>query len=198
VKVNFTWKLDNLPRTIDKSVSAGLAVAAQVIVNGVKEGFGSNANRGPSSPGQPPNSQRGGAGLKGSIKQSAVVARRTSVFTTFIYARTQEKGGWVTAKPGGFLTIPLSDKAKTRSRMAKGARGIAANTLILRSKRGNLIVFEKRGKRKPKLIPHYLLRKAVYLPARPFMRPGFMKSKDLALREFVRVASQTMQREIAS
>lgn len=196
MKVNFTWKLPDMPRTIDKSVEAGLGVAAQVIVNGVKEGFGSNAARGPSAPGQPPNRQT--SRLAGSIKRSPVVARRTSVFTTIIYARKQEDGGWITAKPGGYLTIPLSDKAKTRSRNAKGARGVAPQTLILRSKKGNLIIFEKKGKRKPKLIPHYLLRKAVYLPARPFMRPGFMKSKDLAIREFVRVASETFTKDITA
>lgn len=195
MKVNFTWKLPNLPRSIDKSAEVGLVGAGQIIANGIRGGFGSSPNRSPSAPGSPPNRQT--SNLAGSIRRSPAVARRTSVFTTVIYSRIQEFGGTINAK-GGYLPIPISDKAKTRSRNAKGARGIAPETLILRSKRGNLIIFEKRGKRNPKLIPHYVLKKSVTLPARPFMRPGFMKYKDAATREFVRLASETLAREITS
>ncbi len=71
------------------------------------------------------------------------------------YARIHEKGGRIRAKKK-FLTIPFP-----------GVKGLARNfpdSFIIKSKKGNLLIVEKRGKQGFK--PLFSLKKEVNIPAR--------------------------------
>lgn len=72
------------------------------------------------------------------------------------YARIHEKGGKIRAKRAKMLTIPLP-----------GVKGRAANypdAFIIKSKKGNILIVERRGKKG--LRPLFALKKEVSMPAR--------------------------------
>jgi len=83
-----------------------------------------------------------------------------------------ETGGVITASGGGYLTIPLP--------AALDARGVPIyqnsrdwpNTFVQRSRKGNLIIFQKRGTAKP--VPLYVLKHSVRLRPRLKMQEEFM------------------------
>lgn len=82
------------------------------------------------------------------------------------YARIQEKGGKIKAKKK-FLTIPLP-----------GVKGTAANfpdAFIIKSKKGNLLIVEKRGK--TGLKPLFALKKEVTIPARYWLSKSIKEMK---------------------
>lgn len=83
------------------------------------------------------------------------------------YARIQEFGGIINAKPGGWLTVPLPAALDAR-RVARRARTYP-NTFIQRSRRGNLLIFQRRGK---EIVPLFVLRKQVRLPGIKYGRRG--------------------------
>lgn len=83
------------------------------------------------------------------------------------YARIQEYGGVVNAKPGGWLTVPLPAALDARG-VARRARTYP-NTFIQRSRRGNLLIFQKQGK---EIVPLFVLRKQVRLPGIGYGRKG--------------------------
>lgn len=197
MNVQFKWKMPNLPGSMERAINAGLISGAEVIKGSVFNQFGSSSKRGVASPpGTPPNRQTGN--LARSIRRNNPQNRRIQVFTTNIYAPVHERGLTITAKRSQYLTIPLSEKAKTRARSGKGARGVAPKTIIIRSRKGNLLIMGVAGRKGKTLTPHYVLKKQVKMPKRPFMLPGFAKSVNAATDAFARVAAETLTREIVA
>jgi len=87
------------------------------------------------------------------------------------YARIHEKGGRIKAKKK-FLTIPLP-----------GVKGRAANfpdAFIIKSKKGNLLIVEKKGKDGFK--PLFALKKEVDIPARHWLSQSIKEMKPDLLR----------------
>ena len=87
------------------------------------------------------------------------------------YARIHEKGGRIKAKKK-FLTIPLP-----------GVKGRAANfpdAFIIKSKKGNLLIVEKRGDKG--LRPLFALKKEVTIPARHWLSQSIREMKPDLLR----------------
>lgn len=83
-----------------------------------------------------------------------------------------ETGGTIRPKNKKFLTIPLPD--------AQNSRGIAPpfarqwkNTFVAETKKGNLIIFQRRA---TKIVPLYLLKKSVTIKPRLGLRTELMKS----------------------
>lgn len=75
------------------------------------------------------------------------------------YARIHEKGGTIKPKKAKMLTIPLP-----------GIKGVAANypdAFIITSKKGNVLLVEKKGKKG--LRPLFVLKKEVKIPARHWL-----------------------------
>lgn len=83
------------------------------------------------------------------------------------YARIQEKGGKITPKKAKMLTIPLP-----------GIKGVAANfpdAFIIKSKKGNVLLVEKKGKKG--LRPLFVLKKSVTIPASHWLSQSIAEMK---------------------
>lgn len=88
------------------------------------------------------------------------------------YARKLEKGGIIRPKKAKMLTIPLP-----------GIKGKAANfpkAFIIKSKKGNILLVEKRGKKG--LRPLFVLKKQVKIPAFHWLRDSIKDMKPDLLR----------------
>jgi hypothetical protein len=123
--------------------------------------------------------RQGASGLRGSF--NFVVTGEQSLgswsvieYTTSKYARIHELGGTVVPKKGQWLTIPLP-AARTAAGVSRGPARSFPNTFFKMSKAGNLILFQKDGK---KLIPLYVLKKSITIPAG---RLGFKATHDADL-----------------
>ena len=81
------------------------------------------------------------------------------------YADIHETGGTITPKNVQWLTIPLR-AALTPSGMPRGRARDFENTFFAYSKAGNLILFQRKGK---KAVALFLLKKSVTIPARRYM-----------------------------
>jgi len=81
------------------------------------------------------------------------------------YANIQERGGTVRPRLSQYLTIPL-DAANTAAGVARGRARDFDDTFIARSKLGNLIIFQKKGKG---ITPLFLLKKSVEIPASRYL-----------------------------
>jgi phage gpG-like protein len=119
-----------------------------------------------------------GSGLKGSINaaQPIVDAKAVSIGTNKVYARIHQEGGVIRAKPGKALAIPVTQEA---ARAGSARRFMQKNpkAFIWRKKEHGEREAVNSGKpgyivtpfRKTKIKIHFLLRKSVTIPARPFM-----------------------------
>lgn len=115
-------------------------------------------------------SRRTGKGVK-SIRDSVKVEEKLNDIVGYIggefYLRTHEFGAVIRAKRSKYLTIPLPSALDSRGVPLKPRARDWANTFIKKSKRGNLLIFQKRGR---EIIPLYVLKKSVRIPARLGMK----------------------------
>jgi hypothetical protein len=74
-----------------------------------------------------------------------------------------EKGATIRAKRAQYLTIPLPAALDSRGVPLRASAREWDNTFVQRSKRGNLLIFQKRG---ASLVPLFLLKREVTLPPR--------------------------------
>lgn len=88
------------------------------------------------------------------------------------YGPTHEYGATIKPIRSQWLTIPLQ-AVKTRAGVARGRARDFTNTFFRRSKTGNLILFQKRGKG---IVPLFVLKKQVKIPKRAFLEPAVKKS----------------------
>jgi hypothetical protein len=88
-------------------------------------------------------------------------------FTNLVYAKVHEgkdgKPTVIRARNRKFLTIPLPD-AKTAGGDVRGPARSFPNTYLGRSKGGNLVIYQKRGKGPPAAL--FLLKREVSIPPR--------------------------------
>jgi len=105
------------------------------------------------------------------------------------YLRIQEFGGTIVPKTAKYLTVPLPaalDGAGVP--IHKSARDWD-NTFVARSKAGNLLIFQKRGK---DVVPLYVLVKSVTIPPRLGMRDTLNEGRSY----FVERAMKNMLKEM--
>lgn len=169
VKIKST---DAILGMLNKRVQKGLDHAAVTLQSRIQKSLKISNNLGmdPSSPGSPPN-----FGI-GDLLKSIVVEKpgeyTRKVVTRLPQARLMEFGGLVSVKQKKFLTIPISPEAKAHSTRGKNSRAFPKPLFFMPSRTSpNEALLVERG-RGGQLIPHYALRKSVYIPARPFMRPA--------------------------
>ena len=105
------------------------------------------------------------------------------------YGRIHETGGTIRAKNVKFLTIPLKAALNGDGTPIMNSARDWPNTFVAKSKAGNLIIFQKRG---TTIIPLYVLKSSVKIPARLNMRT----SLDAGLPYFVDKAMDAMVRAI--
>lgn len=188
-----------LAKTLDRGLDgaaaplrADLRKTLQLVATKLAEKHGN-----PWSPGKKTNLQsRSGNGLK-SIAQSiklqggantlaAVAGRITTGKMT-----THETGATVRAKSAGYLTIPLPAALDQRGVPLKTRAREWTNTFVARSKKGNLIIFQKKGRNN--IVPLYVLKKEVTIPARLRMAETIQTD---ALPYFERKAFETIEKYI--
>lgn len=83
------------------------------------------------------------------------------------YLATHETGARITARKSKFLTIPLRAALNSDGTPKKKRARAWRNTFVAKSKKGNLIIFQKRGGR---IVPLYVLKRSVKIPPRLNMR----------------------------
>ncbi len=101
------------------------------------------------------------------------------VGTNLIYAGIQEYGGRIRAKKGKFLAIPVGPQGRRAAKQAKGNLRSLNLKFIPNKKGGGLLVkempvYKNFGKGSHNLIL-FVLKKEVYLPARPYIRPAYAR-----------------------
>lgn len=89
------------------------------------------------------------------------------VFSRSPYAKIQEYGGTIVPKKAQWLAIPL-DAVKTKGGVARGGPRDYQNTFFAKSKKGNLILFQKDSS--GGIIPLFVMKKEVTIPPRLGMR----------------------------
>ena len=113
--------------------------------------------------------RRSGAGLR-SIARSVHVRQAKSLDTVLgqigagFPISVHEDGATVTAKRARFLTIPLPAALDNRGIPLKRRARDWDNTFVARSKRGNLIIFQKQSD--GGIVPLYVLKRSVTIPPR--------------------------------
>ena len=120
--------------------------------------------------------RRSGAGLR-SLK-NFLVRRKGDEVSGHVrlnkYMAFHEHGGWISAKNATYLTIPLEAALNANGTPKKRRARDWNNTFVARSRRGNLIIFQKRGRR---VVPLYVLKKKVRIPARLGLRKELQKKR---------------------
>lgn len=104
------------------------------------------------------------------------------------YAAIHEYGGTITPKSAKNLTIPTDN-----NRRADGSAIMTAKELFSSGKsfvrNGTAFMTESKGK----IVPMFLLRKSVKIPARPYIRPALAATKDDILKNFGLFLSATFK-----
>lgn len=98
-----------------------------------------------------------------SVSGSSLDDVRAAVFGSRI-ARVHERGAVIRTKRAKYLTVPLPAALDSRGNPLRRRARDWDNTFVKRSKKGNLIIFQSRGR--GEIIPLYVLRKQVRIPAR--------------------------------
>lgn len=106
------------------------------------------------------------------------------------YLNIQEDGGWLTAKSGKYITIPLPAALNPNGTPKKRSMSEWRNTFTKKTRKGAIVVFHKKG---GKAIPIYVLKKRVYIKPRLRLGEGF----DRAAPYYERKLLDTIQRELA-
>ncbi len=113
--------------------------------------------------------RRSGAGLR-SIAKSVHVRQANTLDTVLgkigagFPISVHEDGATITAKRSRFLTIPLPAALTSRGIPKKKRARDWDDTFVARSKRGNLIIFQKQSD--GGIVPLYLLKRSVTIPPR--------------------------------
>lgn len=136
-------------------------------------------------------SQRSGAAAK-SVKESVAVREALGDVLGYIggvwYLKVHEYGATIRPKNGQWLTVPLPNALNSRGLPIKRRARDWRDTFVLRSKRGNLLIFQKRGR---EIVPLYYLARQVRIPARLGMRQELIRYRNLLFK----FAEQDIRRE---
>lgn len=138
-------------------------------------------------------SVRSGGGLR-SIKESIKVDISGNEVTGSISAAklsVHETGATITAKNVQYLTIPLTAAMDSRGLPLRARARDWENTFVARSKRGNLIIFQRQTG--GKILPLYLLKHSVKIPPRLGMGEMFEKMLPYFQRKTIDALERTLQ-----
>lgn len=105
--------------------------------------------------------QRRGEGVTGNMRLNKIMA-------------IHEHGAVIRAKNTTYLTIPLEAALNSDGTPKKRSAREWRDTFVIKSKRGNLIICQRRGRR---VIPLYVLKKRVRLPARLGLRKELSRQR---------------------
>jgi phage gpG-like protein len=128
--------------------------------------------------------------IKTNDELTAIIGSGVRQGNRISYANIHEVGGVIRPKRGKYLAIPLKGALTSSGSQLRGGAMSARdfpNTFIRRGKSGNPIIFQKRGKG---VIPLFVLKKSVTIPARRYMartvaivKPKAEKIMELTIRK---------------
>ncbi len=93
-----------------------------------------------------------------------------------------ERGTTIRARNAQFLTIPLSAALDSRGIPLRPSARSWDMTFVQRSRRGNLLIFQRRG---TQIVPLYLLKKSVTLPPRLKAEESLLAGEDFFVSETI-------------
>jgi hypothetical protein len=167
---------------VEEATWAGLEMASIAVVQRVKNSFTKLPKGTPSPVGKPPSVQNDT--LRGGITHFHARGSNVAYVHTSgaPYARIQEFGGVINAKPGKFLPVPISNAAR---RVRAGTKGASLKTSgtpmrIVRTKTGKLMLVRDLGGRSARTEVLFVLKRQVRMPARPYMGPIARDPRTLA------------------
>ncbi len=106
--------------------------------------------------------------IRSSVKVSGNFSRGDGVVgqigSPLIYASTHEFSATITPKSKRWLTVPLPAALNANGTMKLPKARDYPNTFIRKSRKGNLLIFQKRGRRR--IVPLFVLKDKVKIPAR--------------------------------
>lgn len=105
------------------------------------------------------------------------------------YLTIHEYGGTIRATKAQFLTIPLKEALNSNGTPKYQSARQWNNTFVAMSKRGNLIIFQRRGRL---IVPLYVLKKQVKIRA----RLGLRKTQAELMDQFVDRVADAVAREL--
>lgn len=167
VKTNASDIVAKLAARLD----GGLKFAASQLADRIKQRI-SISNQGGLFPADPGESMHYGSGdaMRSVFSEKAGPLEYHVGFRNLVYARLQEFGGRITIKNREWLTIPASPEALKHKTSNRSAREFPRKLQFIPTRRPDLaFLVERNGDQE---IIHYLLRKAVYVPAHPTLRPA--------------------------
>ncbi len=103
------------------------------------------------------------AGIRTFVKKSADLNRIQGALVVPFPISVHEEGTTIRAKRTQFLTIPLPAALDSRGVPLRARARDWDNTFVARSRRGNLLIFQRQG---VGIVPLYLLKREVTLPPR--------------------------------
>ena len=194
-----TWNTDRIMAHIVKAANDACYAAAQKGAEATEKTIMGGPRWTSSRPGQPPNFQRGT--LAGSIHFVHPDAMGTPLTATVGTAEKHglymEKGAYVRAKRGKYLPVPVNLEAKQLMNKLDGRslRASGVNLVIEKSKGGALLLVEKTkgGKEKATGGAVFILKVAVRILPRPWLRPGMLGAASQMRAAF----DATFAREVA-
>lgn len=168
LKVDFSDKGKAL-RAIEAACVAGVRAASLEAEAAVKRSFSKGARFSSSSPGTPPNVQRGQ--LRNRVQAIRSNTLKGGVISGAPYSRILEHGGTIVPKTGKYLAVPVTQKAKRLSEKLAGASLRSQNLVFIPRRKGPLLV--GKGAKKDLV---FVLKKSVTILPRPFFRVSIEKA----------------------
>ena len=89
---------------------------------------------------------------------------RGQIGSPLIYASTQEFGATIKPKRAQYLTVPLPAALNANGTMKLPKARDYPRTFVAKSRRGNLIIFQKKGRNS--IVPLFVLKRQVRIPPR--------------------------------
>ena len=141
----------------------------------------------------------GAAGMAGNISYNATRPEAVRVINDEVigevknstpYANIHEHGGTITPKRAKYLTIPLSGNLTERGVMRVPPKSVV-NAFFATSKKGNLIMFGESPLAGGEIVPMFVLKDKVVIPARPYMEPAAQEKRS----EIINFFSEEIRRE---
>lgn len=162
----------NAPNAASKPLHSDMRIALQLVANKMRR-IHSSAWNGTVKSSNPNLQKRSGDGLR-SIENSIRVTGNASGIANVIgristgKMGVHETGAVIRATKSKYLTIPLPAAMDSRGVSLRRRARDWPNTFVKRSRRGNLIIFQKRGR--DTIVPLYLLKPEVTIPPRLKMK----------------------------
>jgi len=189
---DFDKKWDGMPKLLAEDLKGFLTAVAESLAQRHSGAWPGGTSPAGTEPGTL--SKRSGTMLQSVLDSVKVVGLRWDDLQGEIggnfYARVHEYGATIKVKNAKWLTIPLPAACDSRGVPLKKKAKDWDKTFIKRSKAGNLIIFQKRGRQ---LVPLYVLKEEVVIPP----RLGMKAALDVSIPYFVDRSVDRMVKALA-